>query len=93
MLMPNRPRSNYERQQDFLARHPGYYQRRYAKRKAATLTQLEQQQLTPATIAVTISVKKEPLMLPAPVEPLILPALKTIETLGVAAMQTAQARA
>ena len=43
-------------------------------------------------IAARLAVKKEPLMLPAPVEPLILPALKTIERLGTAAEVQVQAR-
>lgn len=62
--------TNAERQRLFRERHPDYYSRMYQKRKAqfaARLAELE----TERTAAPVCT----PLMLPAPVEELILPAL------------------
>jgi hypothetical protein len=73
MIMPFKPTSNYQRQQEFLARHPGYYQRYHAKRRAELKAALAAQQ---AQLQATA---REPLMLPAPVETIEIPGMTTIE--------------
>jgi len=75
--------SNTERQRKFRERNPGYYGRLHRKRKAEVAAFASARK----AIAATIAVKREPLMLPAPVEVLVFPGLKTIEALCVPASQ------
>ena len=89
--------SNAERQRNFRKSHPGYYARIQAAKRAsakrggaqlmaameaAAKTQ-EAAQAAPLTAAVPLALPMPPerLMLPAPVEVLVFPGLKTSETL------------
>jgi hypothetical protein len=66
------PISNYERQQNFRARNPGYYNRYNARRKAAKRAAMQQPLAVmiagQAIDAQQAQAKGEPLMLPAPAE-------------------------
>ncbi|MBC8107759.1 MAG: hypothetical protein H7Z14_14295 [Anaerolineae bacterium] len=74
--MPHKPMSNYERQQLFRERHPGYYQRLHAKRRAAMEARIAAGQALVAQAAT-----REPLMLPAPVETIEIPGMTTIDAI------------
>jgi hypothetical protein len=65
--------SNYERQQEFLRRHPGYYRRYHAKRRAEVQARIAEQQAL-----VVQSAAREPLMLPAPVKTIEIPGMTMI---------------
>jgi hypothetical protein len=73
-MRPSPPVSNVERQRQFRERNPGYYKRLHAKRRAA-VEELSAQRLAAAQATV---VKREPLMLPAPVETIEIPGMTTI---------------
>jgi hypothetical protein len=64
--------SNTERQRQFRKRHPGYYQRLHAKRRAAICERVAQQAALAQAqkqLALQIKLAEKPmLMLPAPVE-------------------------
>jgi hypothetical protein len=66
--------TNTERQRLFRQRHPGYYGRLHAKRKAEVDALIAARAATLPTRA--------PLLLPAPVETIELPGITTIPTLA-----------
>jgi hypothetical protein len=69
-------KSNAERQRDFRARHPGYYQRIHAARRARTkayVTQVREIERLMRAMFPPL-----PLMLPAPVEQIEIPEMTTI---------------
>jgi hypothetical protein len=77
------PMSNTDRQRRFRAEHPGYYQRLHARQRAECKARLAAR-AEAARAAVSIPslldrVRAQPLMLPAPVEELIFPALQERE--------------
>ena len=68
--------SNTERQRRFRKRNPGYYGRLHAKRRAAVRASVAAQA---AQAAVTFApARAEPLMLPAPVEQVVIPGVNAI---------------
>jgi hypothetical protein len=69
MVKPAPPLSNAERQRQFRARHPNYYHRYRARRKAAIAGRL-------AVMAAPAAA--EPLALPAPVQMPLFPGLNAI---------------
>ena len=72
------PVSNTERQREFRRRNPDYYRRLQAKRRAAL-------RAYGATRAIVAAWAKPPLMLPAPVELLVIPGVNAIpQTLAAA---------
>jgi len=87
MLMPHKPMSNAERQREFLRRHPGYYQRYTARRRAVAKAARE---MLPALLAPmpaeaeAVAQKRRLLMLPAPVETIQIPGMNTIEAIPIA---------
>jgi hypothetical protein len=76
MLKIPPPMSNYERQRQFCERNPGYYQRLRAKRRAESAALAARRDT-----AQTMAAKREPLMLPAPVETIEIPGVTTIEAI------------
>ncbi len=74
--------SNTERQRQFRERNPGYYGRLHRKRKDALKYGTYEAYLAAeaAAAAQPALPQKQPLMLPAPVEPLILPGINTPAT-------------
>lgn len=78
MLLPHRPTSNYERQRQFCERNPGYYARlkraQRAREKAAWEAHVA------AMVEQANATKPEPLMLPAPVEQILIPGMNAIPT-------------
>jgi hypothetical protein len=72
MVTRSPPKSNAERQRDFRERHPGYYARLQAKRRA--------QERAMATLWGAL-ISPPPLALPAPVEMPIIPGMNTIEAM------------
>ena len=83
------PASNAERQRAFRERNPGYYGRLHAKQRAATKAMLAE--MNAAAQAIVTAARREPLMLPAPVEVLEIPGMNAIpatmpvrEAVGVA---------
>ena len=79
MILRNRaPISNTERQRQFRERNPGYYQRLHARESRRIKAALEAMLVVtvPATVA-----KREPLMLPAPIEQIEIPGMTTIEAI------------
>jgi hypothetical protein len=74
MLRPAAPKSNAERQREFRERNPGYYGRLHARRRAEINAAVAQQ----SAMAQVVAVRREPLMLPAPVEVLEIPGLNAI---------------
>jgi hypothetical protein len=73
MMIRSSPLSNAERQRMFLERHPGYYRRLRAKRRAEELALSAAQAAAAAAPA-----RREPLMLPAPVEMPLFPGINEI---------------
>ena len=70
MLKPTPPMSNSQRQRLFRERHPGYYQRLHARRRAEVAALQAARMAVAATPA---PARSEPLMLPAPVvDPMML---------------------
>ena len=65
------PMSNAERQRQFRERNPGYYGRLHRRRTAAIMASLAEK--AAAKVAV-----KTPLMLPAPVELIVIPGINAI---------------
>jgi hypothetical protein len=64
------PTSNAERQREFRERHPGYYQRLHAKRRA---------EIKAALLAAQAAAEaRTPLALPAPVEAILIRGMTTI---------------
>lgn len=72
MLFIPPPVSNAERQRQFRERNPGYYGRLHAKRRGCLRVPMT------ATIAIAAPATRTPLMLPAPVEAIIIPGINTI---------------
>jgi hypothetical protein len=66
--------SNAERQRRFRERNPGYYGRLHARRRAEAKAAVAQR----LAMAQAVAVRREPLMLPAPVELLEIPGLNAI---------------
>src|SRR3954453_12308703 len=84
---PN-PVSNTERQRQFRERHPGYYARLQAQRRAPLKAlraklEAEKRERFAAELA-ALAVKREPLMLPAPVETIEIPGMNTIGAIPTA---------
>jgi hypothetical protein len=77
MLSIPPPMSNRERQRRFRERNPGYYGRLHAKRRAKIAAALAERE----AVAQILAVKREPLMLPAPVETIEIPGMTTIEAI------------
>jgi hypothetical protein len=78
MLKPVPPMSNLERQRQFRERNPGYYGRLHARRRAETEARLEMKRLEAAQAKVA---RRQPLMLPAPVETIEIPGMNVIPAL------------
>lgn len=75
--------SNTERQRRFRQRHPGYYARRRALRNALMDSMAAQR------VAVQVeAVRREPLMLPAPVEVIQIPGMNAIPAAGETAVRS-----
>jgi hypothetical protein len=68
--------SNAERQRRFRERNPGYYGRWHARRRALIKANLAAAKL--AAMAQSTVARREPLLLPAPVEVLEIPGLNAI---------------
>jgi hypothetical protein len=66
--------SNVERQRLFRLRHPGYYARIHARKRAAARAAAAQ----PVAVEQTPAVRREPLLLPAPVKLLEIPGINAI---------------
>lgn len=66
--------TNAERQRRFRERNPGYYQRLHAKRRAGEKARAAEL----IAAAQAMAAKREPLMLPAPVETIEIPGMTTI---------------
>ena len=92
--------TNYERQLKFRKNHPGYNTRLQARKRASAKRDAEKRMAARQTAAnaealpalpasLTIPVPTFQLALPAPVEVLVFPGLKTIETMGVTERQRA----
>jgi len=75
-----RPKSNAERQREFRQRHPGYYQRLHAKRRAAVRAIRAQREFVTA-FAMQISSVAVYRALPAPVETIVIPGVNAIPTM------------
>jgi len=72
---------NGERQRLFLERNPGYYQRLHAKRRAATKARAAAMAAQREFVSVFVAqLCKAPLMLPAPVETIVIPGVNAIPT-------------
>ncbi|MEO6434416.1 MAG: hypothetical protein ABIP55_01470 [Tepidisphaeraceae bacterium] len=71
--MPFRPTSNAQRQREFLARNPGYYNKYNARRRAAGQQALVQTMAEFAGLRFAARVEAEATALPVPSEPLMLP--------------------
>jgi hypothetical protein len=80
MLRRPSPISNAERQRQFRERNPGYYGRLHAKRRAAVRAFAAQR----AAVAAAIPARPTPLLLPAPVELLVILGLNAIPATGAA---------
>jgi hypothetical protein len=78
--------SNGERQQRFREANPGYYARLHARQRSAWKAAAKRRRMEAALAAA--APKPEPLMLPAPAEPIEIPGMNTI-----AAIPTTQAPA
>jgi hypothetical protein len=82
MLKITPPMSNYERQREFRERNPGYYGRLHRKRKAEMLAAMAAQKVAveaEQVVAVQVTaVRREPLMLPAPVVIFEIPGVNAI---------------
>ena len=79
-----RPKTNAERQRDFRERHPGYYARLQAQRRApikAMRAKMKAMQAELFAAEQAKLVKREPLMLPAPVETIEIPGMTTIDAI------------
>jgi hypothetical protein len=73
------PVSNAERQRQFRERNPGYYGRRKAKERAASKAWAAARVAeVDAVTAILYAYTTQPLMLPAPVEPIEIPGMTTI---------------
>lgn len=68
--------SNAERQRQFRRRHPDYYRILHAKRRAQAKAYMEARRA--AAQQQVVVARREPLMLPAPVEVLEIPGLNAI---------------
>jgi hypothetical protein len=79
MLSVPPPMSNAERQRQFRERNPGYYQRLHAKRRAEINARIEARLVATTQV---MAAKREPLMLPAPVETIEIPGMNTIPAIG-----------
>lgn len=91
MIVPNLPMSNRERQAEFLRRHPDYYRKRRAKERAEQEARMEARRLEMQQAAERATVvRREPLMLPAPVERIEIPGMTTAVT--VADLEALRAR-
>jgi len=86
------PMTNAERQRRFRQSHPGYYQRLHAQRRAHIKALCAEQTVAAKCVAATlvsepvvlkIPIPRERLMLPAPVEVLEFPGLKTLQTVAI----------
>src|SRR5687767_11414339 len=77
MLRPAPPMSNAERQRQFPEGNPGYYGRLHAKRRAAVRAMVAER-VAAAQVAAAAPAKRAPLLLPAPVEMLLIPGLDAI---------------
>ncbi len=75
VLLPP-PMSNAERQRQFRERNPGYYGRLMARRRAASKADAAR-----AAALQVAAVKREPLMLPAPVEVVEIPGMNMIRAI------------
>ncbi|HEV2294174.1 MAG TPA: hypothetical protein VGR35_09975 [Tepidisphaeraceae bacterium] len=76
--------SNAERQREFLERNPDYYRLRYAKEKARLKALAAQRAAAPVLALpepLAVPAQRPPLMLPAPVEMLIIPGMNSITAL------------
>lgn len=74
------PMSNAERQRRFRERHPDYYRRLHAARRAGVIARGVANKLAAQAVAAEAVAHREPLMLPAPVELLEIPGLNAIPT-------------
>jgi hypothetical protein len=74
MVKPSAPMSNAERQRQFRKRNPGYYGRLHARRRAEGKALAAQR----AAAEQLVAVRPAPLMLPAPVEVLLIPGMNVI---------------
>ena len=75
--------SNTERQRQFRERHPDYYRRLQAQRRAplkALRAKIKAEQAERFAVEMA-AMKREPLMLPAPVETIEIPGMTTIEAI------------
>ena len=72
--------SNNERQRRFCERNPGYYTRRRRRKQAKFEALRAANALAAAEVAVTVT-RREPLMLPAPVETIEIPGVNAIPTI------------
>ena len=77
MLVPSAPMSNTERQRQFRERNPGYYARHRRAERSAIHNARWVEQFAAAQAQVAIA-RREPLMLPAPVEVLEIPGMNAI---------------
>ncbi len=76
--------SNTERQRKFRERNPGYYAHLQAQRRApikAARAKLKAMQAELFAAQLAMAVKREPLMLPAPVEMIEIPGMTTIDAI------------
>jgi hypothetical protein len=69
--------SNAERQRQFRKRNPDYYRLLHAKRRAASKARFAEYMAAQAQVQ---AVRREPLMLPAPVEEILIPGMNAIPT-------------
>lgn len=74
MMRPTPPMSNVERQRLFRLRHPGYYARVNARRRAASRPAVA----PPVAVEQAPAVRRGPLLLPAPVKLLEIPGVNAL---------------
>ena len=70
--------SNAERQRRFREEHPDYYRILHAKRRAAIKEHVAA--MKAAAQAEVVVTRREPLMLPSPVEQILIPGMNAIPT-------------
>jgi hypothetical protein len=94
MLTIPPPMSNYERQRRFRERNPGYYGRLHRKRNAEMLALRAAQQVAveaaEVVAAEVTAVRREPLMLPAPVVTFEIPGVNAIPAVLTRAVEYAE---
>ncbi len=88
MLRPTPPMSNIERQRRFRERHPGYYDRYHASRRARIKANGAAMAMATETVAEKVQPVALPAMvvrlaLPAPVETIVIPGMNTIGQMPV----------